>query len=131
MNQLRRVDVAMFGGGRQFAIEHRAHASRGAGRFFLADRAAHFLQTRRQQFLLIQRRLAGEQFVEQHAERVDIGACVNLEGGQRGLLRTHVGGRAMNCSKAVKTVLSVSCWSVVALAMPKSMTLGHPGAPVR
>src|ERR1043166_6362687 len=30
----------------------------------------------------------------------------------------------MNCSNAVKIVLSVSGWSVVALAMPKSMTLG-------
>src|SRR5258706_2071491 len=35
----------------------------------------------------------------------------------------------MNCSKAVKTVLSVRRWPVVALAMPKSITLGQPGAP--
>ena len=34
----------------------------------------------------------------------------------------------MNWLKAVKTVLSVSRWSVVALAMPKSITLGT-GAP--
>ena len=30
----------------------------------------------------------------------------------------------MNCSNCVNSVLSVSCWSVVALAMPKSITFG-------
>src|SRR5437899_94826 len=34
-------------------------------------------------------------------------------------------GVPRNCSKAVKTVLSVSRWSVVALAMPKVDHFGH------
>jgi hypothetical protein len=33
-------------------------------------------------------------------------------------------GVPMNCSNAVNNVLSVSRWSVVALAMPKSITFG-------
>ena len=46
------------------------------------------------QFFGVKRRLAGEQFVEQHAERVDVAARVNVQAGQLRLLGTHVGGRA-------------------------------------
>ncbi len=46
------------------------------------------------QFLWIEGRLAGEQFVEQHAERVNVGARVNVEAAHERLLRAHVGGRA-------------------------------------
>jgi len=37
------------------------------------------------------RQLAGEQFVEQHAERVDVAAGVNVVTAHRCLFRTHVG----------------------------------------
>ena len=38
--------------------------------------------------------MAGEQFVKQHAQRVNIGPRINIEAGHERLLRTHVGGRA-------------------------------------
>ena len=94
MNQLRRIGLAVFGGGRQFSFEHRAHARRGTDRFFLADGAAHFVQAGSQQLLLVERRLAGEQFVEQHAQAVNVGPRVNVQAAQLGLFRAHVGGRA-------------------------------------
>ena len=37
---------------------------------------------------------AGEEFVQQHAKAVDVGARVDVLAGQAELLRTHVGGRA-------------------------------------
>ena len=62
--------------------------------FLLADLSAHFIEPRRCQLLRIKGRAAGEQFVEQHAERVDVGAGVDVQSAHLRLLRTHVGGRA-------------------------------------
>ena len=64
------------------------------------------------QFLRVEGRLAGEQFVEQHAQRVDVAARIDVQAAHLRLLRAHVGGVPMNCSNAVKSVLSVSRCSV-------------------
>ncbi len=77
------------GGGSQLTFPF--NDLRRLGRFFLADGAAHFIQTGSEQFLLIERRAAREQFVEQHAQAVDVAARVNVQAGHHRLLGTHVG----------------------------------------
>ena len=66
----------------------------GAHRFLLADGLAHRVDARRHQFLGIKRRAAGQQFVEQHPEAVDVAARINVQPAHLRLLRTHVGRRA-------------------------------------
>ena len=44
--------------------------------------------------LLVERRRAGQQFVEQHAERIDVGARVDVQAAHLGLLGAHVQRRA-------------------------------------
>ena len=66
----------------------------GATRFLFADGAAHFVEAGLDEFLRIERRFAGEQFVEQHAEAVNIGAGVDIQPAHFSLFRADVGGRA-------------------------------------
>src|SRR5262249_51499804 len=63
-------------------------------RLALTDDPAHGIQSRRKQFSRIKRRLAGQQFVEQHSKRIDVTARVNVQCVHLCLLRTHVSGRA-------------------------------------
>ena len=72
---------------------------------------------------LVERRVAGEQFVEQHAQRIDVAARVDVQLVELGLLGAHVLGVPTIWPKPVNSVCSVSCW-LMALATPKSMTLG-------
>ena len=65
-------------------------ASAGLGRFVLRDDAAHLVVAGGEERLLVEGRRAGEQFVEQDAEAVDVGAGVDVEVAHRGLLRAHV-----------------------------------------
>jgi hypothetical protein len=46
------------------------------------------------QRLRIERRLPREQFVEQHAQRIDVAARIDIERVKLRLLRTHVGRRS-------------------------------------
>ena len=87
-------DVALLRDLGQIGVHQRAQPRRGPHRFFLADRPAHLVQSGLQQFFGIKRRLAGEQFVEQHAQRVDVAARVNVQPAHLRLFRTHVGRRA-------------------------------------
>ena len=59
-----------------------------------ANRAAHFLQTRRQQFFRVKGSFARQQFVEQHTQAVNVGTGVNIQSAQTGLFRAHVSGCA-------------------------------------
>jgi hypothetical protein len=59
----------------------------------LADRLPHRVEARRHQFRS-NGVLAGEQFVEQHAQAVDVAAGVDVQAAHLGLLRAHVGRRA-------------------------------------
>ena len=65
----------------------------GAGRFLLAEDAAHLVEGGVLQGLGLERGGAGEQFVEEDAEGVDVGAGVDVGGVGvgAGLLRAHVG----------------------------------------
>ena len=60
INESWRVNVAIFRNVRQGNRVHRAQAGRRLGWFILANLAAHFIHARRQQFLRIKRRVAGE-----------------------------------------------------------------------
>ena len=68
-------------------------------------------------------RAARQQFVEQHAEAVDVAAGVHVQAAQARLLRTHVGRRADELVEPGKDRLVRQPFAV-ALAMPKSITLG-------
>ena len=67
---------------------------------------------------------ARQQFVEQHAERVDVAARVDVQAAHLRLLRTHVGRRADELLELREERLVGQPLLLVALAMPKSITFG-------
>ena len=73
------------------------------------------------QSLLVKRRRAGQQLVEQHAQAIDVAARVHVQSVRAACSGDMYSGVPMIWAKLVNSVLSVSCWPV-ALAMPKSMT---------
>ena len=94
MDQPGRLGALAFGDRGQFGIEHGAQASRRTQRFFLTDGAAHGVQPGPNQLLGIKRRPAGEQFVEQHAQAVDVAPRIDVQSAHLRLLGAHVSGRA-------------------------------------
>ena len=52
-----------------------------------------------EQFLRVEWRPAGEQFVKQDAERVDVRARIDIQAAHLRLLGTHIGGRAHKLRK--------------------------------
>ena len=64
------------------------------GRFHFADDAADLVVALFPQRLLVEGRLAHHQFIEQHAQAVDVRARVDVHAVGAGLLRTHVRRRA-------------------------------------
>jgi len=60
----------------------------------LPDGPAHLVDPDAGQVCRIHRWAPGEQFVEQHAERVDVAARIDIEAAQLRLLGAHVGRRA-------------------------------------
>ena len=63
------------------------------------------------------------QFIEQHAQAVEVAPSVNIQGAHLGLFRTHVGGRADELFEGGEKCV-IGQFLCVALAMPKSMTFG-------
>ena len=124
MDQLGRLGLPVLGRGRQLLAEHRAQPRRGPHRLLLPDGPAHLVQARCQQLLRVERRLAGQQFVEQHAQAVDVAARVDVQPAHLRLLRTHVGRRADELLERREERLVGQPLPCVALAMPKSITLG-------
>src|SRR5207244_574638 len=59
-----------------------------------ADDAEDFIESRAGKCLRVEGRLAGEQFVKEHAEAVDVAASVNVQAAEAGLFGAHVGGGA-------------------------------------
>src|SRR5713226_8939189 len=74
--------------------EFMAQPRRGLWRFRLQNRAANLVQARLPQGFRVEWGRAGQKFVEQHAQAVDVTARVDVQAAHFGLLRTHVGGRA-------------------------------------
>ncbi len=71
-----------------------AESGTRARRFFVADDPKDFIERGQLQPLFLDGRAAGEEFVQQHAEGVYVGARVHVELVERGLLRGHVRRRA-------------------------------------
>ena len=67
-----------------------AQPGRGPGRFFLADPSEDLRVSRTPEFGLFERGRAGQEFVEQDAERIDVAAGVDVERPHLGLLGAHV-----------------------------------------
>ena len=94
--QTRRFRGATFGRGGQFHLGQRSQTSGGAGRIGLAQSAEHFFHAGLEQFPGIEGRLSGEQFVEQHAQRIEVAARIHVPAVEGGLFWTHVRGRAQD-----------------------------------
>ena len=71
----------------------------------------------------MKRRGSRQKLIEQHAQRIDVGASVDVQAVELGLFGAHIFQRADDATTPVNSVRSVSFWPV-ALATPKSMTLG-------
>jgi hypothetical protein len=66
----------------------------GSLRLLLANRLAHRVEAGGHQLLRVERRAPGQEFVEHHAQAVDVTARVNVQPAHLRLLRTHGGRRA-------------------------------------
>ena len=66
----------------------------GPQRLLFPDDSANFIQARFQQPVGLKRSFARQQLIQQHAQRVDVAARVNVQPAQPGLFRAHVGRRA-------------------------------------
>ena len=85
------------GGGRH---AHGADAGARARRFLLADQTTDFVESGVLELFTVKRRAAGEQLVEQDAQRVDVAAGVDVQAAAFGLLGTHVERRADHVTDA-------------------------------
>ena len=75
-------------------LAQRAQSLRRRWRVALADHAADLVVAAAAQRLGVKGGCADEQFVEQHAQRIDVAAGIDIGVAERGLLGAHVLGRA-------------------------------------
>ena len=78
------------GGGREVCSLQPPQARRGTGRIIFAKNALDLIVAVLEQLTGIKRRLAGQQFVKQDPQRVDVRARVDFEPAHLGLLRADV-----------------------------------------
>ena len=71
-----------------------ADSGTGPGRVDFANQPPHFLQARFLQRLLAERRGAGEQFIKQHTQRINVAARVDIQAAHLRLFGAHVQRRA-------------------------------------
>ena len=88
------LEFVGLGQGGALGARHRGEPRGGLGRLDLADDAPHLVVTGGDQRPRIEGRLAHQQLVEQHSQRVDVAARVDVHRAERRLLRAHVDGRA-------------------------------------
>ena len=121
LRQLRRLRVPLGRDRRQRVLRLRQPGAR-PGRLLLADDAADLVVGRLLEPLLGERRRAGQQLVQEHAERVDVAAGVDVQVAHAPPAPGDMySGVPTIWAKPVNSVLSVSsCPS--ALATPKSIT---------
>ena len=124
VNQVEGFGPAMPGRGRLLLGFQRAQPRRGRGRFLFADDAPNLVQAGREKPLCVERRLAGQQFVEQHAQTVDVAARIDVQPAHFRLLRAHVSRRADELFEGGEDRFVGQRLPAVALAMPKSITFG-------
>jgi hypothetical protein len=97
VRELRRLDVGRRPGG----IRRRArrHARARPRRIDFTDHPAQLVEQLRAQRLRLERHRAGQEFVEDRAKRVDVGARVDVEPAHFRLFRAHVFRRADECAQ--------------------------------
>ncbi len=71
-----------------------AHPIAGPTRLVFADDASHFVKSGLFEGLFVEWRCTGQQFIQQHAQRIDVTASVDIQTAHLGLLGTHVHRRA-------------------------------------
>ncbi len=101
--QLRRIDAATGrDAGQPF---RRAHLRARTGRIDFPHHAQHLEQRTALELRCIQRRRTGEQLVEDHAQRIDVGPCVDVHRRWVRLLGRHIGRRADDRSGIAQTLV--------------------------
>ena len=90
-DQLGRCNLAVVRGGAEHLALQGLEAVGRADRLVFADVPARFIEPDLEQVHRVERSPAGEQFVEEDAERVDIGTRIHIDGAQLGLFRADVG----------------------------------------
>ena len=80
--------------GRVCRLAKTGHACARFRRFLLPDDSEGFFQRRRSQAVTFERRHPGQKFVENHAQRVDVGPRVDVQLVQHRLFGAHVFPRA-------------------------------------
>ena len=75
-------------------VAQRAQPRARLRRLLLADDPPHLVVRRLAQPLLVERRRAGQQLVQQHAQAVDVAARVHVQPAHLRLLGAHVQRRA-------------------------------------
>ena len=77
--QFARFGAAVFGDGRQ-VLSQRADAGGEFGRIFFADDAAQLMIAGFLESFFLEGRCAGQEFVQQNAERIDVATGIEIEG---------------------------------------------------
>ena len=85
------VDAPAGGVHGQFLMLHGAHAGGGFGRFGFGDDALHLSIAHAEEFFGREGCGSSEEFVEKHAQGVNVGSCVDVESAHFRLFRTHIG----------------------------------------
>ena len=94
VKQFRRRDAPATGHGGELVRSEADQPGGRSQRLLFTDDAPHPVQPGHGEFFGSERKLAGEQFVQQHAERINIATRVNVHRAKLRLLGTHIGGRA-------------------------------------
>ena len=84
------VDVAVVRDRGQFGRRQRAHPRAGARRIDFPDDPPQFVRTPCPQRILFKWRVAGEELIEQHPQRVNVAPRVDVHAAQPRLLGAHV-----------------------------------------
>ena len=110
-------------GGDRWQFLGRIQGANWAGRFHLADHSQEIPQSRSLHERPLQRRRPRQEFIQHHAQRIDVAASVDVKFAELCLLGDMYSRVPMTAPSSVLTLFSVSR-GPVALAMPKSITFG-------
>ena len=97
---LRGLNLTAVGNRRQIGRLQRADPRTGTRWIDFPNDPPHLVHTGRAQRVLFKRRVAREQFVEQHAQRIDVAARIDIHAALTGLLGAHVERRAHHLTQA-------------------------------
>ncbi len=127
--QPRRLDVPGRGDAQQRS--GRLDTGRRRRRFVVANQPQHLVQGRPLQRLPRDRRRAGQQLVEDHAQGVDVGPGVDVQRVEGRLLRRHVQRRAGDAAKGGEQALLGQPHPAGGLGQAEVDHLGHRAVVVR